>query len=164
MASPRTCVIFHNKPGNCTSWGYHGTPGCYIGPSLEHYRDIKCYMPAAVIVRVTDKLLYILKAFSFLKTNTEDCLQQVIIDIIEIIKDPPKTIYFLSYGDSTTNVINQIAHILQRSAVQPRLKILPLPPMLPHIHNKNILTPKITSTPSPPLRVEPVAQPLRVQK
>ena len=38
MAPPGTRVVVHDKPGNRTSWGHHGTPGWYIGPSLDHYR------------------------------------------------------------------------------------------------------------------------------
>ena len=129
MAPLGTRVIVHDKSGNRTSWGHHGTLGWYIGPSLDHYRFMKCYMPATDIVRITDTLQYIPKAFSFAKTTTEDYLQQVIGDIIETMKDPLKTLPFLSYGDATKNVINQISHILHRSTYQPRLQILPLPPL-----------------------------------
>ena len=37
MAPPGTRVIVNDKPGNLTSWVRHGTPGWYIGPSLDHY-------------------------------------------------------------------------------------------------------------------------------
>ena len=36
--------------------------------------------------------------------------------------------------------------------------------MLPQSYNQNISPPKITNTPEPDPRVEPVVQPLRVQK
>ena len=58
------------------------------------------YITATGIVRITYTLKYIPKAFVFLKTTTEDYLQQAIGDIIAIIKDPPKTLPFLSYGDA----------------------------------------------------------------
>ena len=58
---------------------------------------------------------------------------------------------------------NQIAHSLQKITAQPCLQILPLPPMLPQIQNKDLLPPKTTITPAPATRVELVAQPLRVQ-
>ena len=90
-------------------------------------------MPETVILRITDTLQYILKAFSFPKTPKEDYFQQAIGDIIEMMKDPPKTLPFLSYGDATKKSINHIAHILQRRTAQTRIKILPLLPMLPHI-------------------------------
>ena len=95
MAPPGTCDIFHEKPGNCTSWGHNGMSGWYIGPPLYHYRCMQFYMPATGIVRITDTLQYIPKAFSFPKTTTEDDLKQAIGDIITIIKDLPKTLYCL---------------------------------------------------------------------
>ena len=67
MALPRTRMKVHDKYGNRTSWGHHGTPGWYICPSLEHYRCMQCYIPATSIVRITDTLQYILKAFVFQK-------------------------------------------------------------------------------------------------
>ena len=114
MAPPVTHVIFHNKHGNLTSWGHHGTPGWYIGPSLDRYICIQCYIPATGIVQITDTLQYIPKAFSFSKTTTEDYLQHAIGDTLAIMKYPLKTLPFLSYGDATKNAINQIAHNLQR--------------------------------------------------
>ena len=35
MAPPGTRVIVHEKHGNRTSWGNHGTPGWYISQSLD---------------------------------------------------------------------------------------------------------------------------------
>ena len=97
MAPPVTRVVFHKKSGNCTSWGFHGTPGWYIVPSLKHYRCIHCYMPATAIVCITETLQSIPKACNLPKTANEDYLQQAIGDILEIMQDPPNTLPFLSY-------------------------------------------------------------------
>ena len=74
MAPPGTCVVVHEKIVNFTSWGHCDTLVWYIGPSFDHYRCMQCYMPANVIVRITDTLQYIPKSFAFLKTSTEDYL------------------------------------------------------------------------------------------
>ena len=79
------------------------------------------------------------------------------------MKEPPNTLPFLSYGDATKNVINQISHILQKSISQPRLQILPLPPLLPQTQIGNIQLQNITSIPVPTLRVGPVSKPPRVK-
>ena len=71
-------------------------------------------MPVTGIVRITDTLQYIAKAFAFPGTTTEDYLQQEIGEIIAIMKNTPKTLHFLLYGDATKNEINQIDHILHR--------------------------------------------------
>ena len=52
------------------------------------------------------------------------------------------------------NVINQISHILQRSTAQPRIQILPLPSLLPQIHNENFQPAEITIIPAPAPKVE----------
>ena len=70
MALPGTRVILHEKPGNITSWGHHCTPGWYIGPSLDYYRYLQCYMPTTGIVRITDTLQYIPKIFALPTTTT----------------------------------------------------------------------------------------------
>ena len=101
MLPTGTRMIVHYKPGNCTSWVHHGTSCLYIGTSLDHYRCMQCYMPAIGIVRIIDTLQYIPKAFTFPKTHTEDYLQQAIGDIIALMKDPPKTLPLLYYGDAT---------------------------------------------------------------
>ena len=46
MAPPGTRVIVHEKPSNTKAYADHGTDGCYIRPSLDHYRCFKYYMPA----------------------------------------------------------------------------------------------------------------------
>ena len=149
MALPVTRVILRDKPGNCMPWVHHGTPGWYIGPYLKHYICMQCYMPSTDIVCITDKMQYTPKAFDFPNTKTEYYLQQSIGDIIEIIKDSPKTLPFLSYGHTTNNLINKIAHIIQRSTAQTCLPILTLPPLLLESQTPNPLPVIISHTAAP---------------
>ena len=80
-----------------------------------------------------------------------------------ILKYPPKTLPFLSCGDATKHLINQISHILSRSTSQPPLQILPSPLMLPRTQSENLQLKNIPSIPVPAPRAEPFSQPLRVQ-
>ena len=43
LEAPGTRTIIHKKSNTRGSWDYHGSEGWYIGPSLEHYRCLKCY-------------------------------------------------------------------------------------------------------------------------
>ena len=61
------------------------------------------------------------------------------------------------------NVINHIAHIMHRITSQSRLKILPLPPMLPQTQSENLELQNIPSIPVPAPRVEPFSQNPMVQ-
>ena len=145
------------------SWVYHGTPGWYIGPSIDHYRCIQCYIPTTIIVRITDTLQYIPKELASPNTTTEDYFQQAIGYILSIIQEPLKTLPLLSYGYATKNIINHIVHILQLSTAHPRLKMLPLPPMLLQSHTQDTSPDIITHPDAPYMRVEQVVQPPRVK-
>ena len=120
-------------------------------------------MPVTGIVSIIDTLQYIPKSFAYPKITTEDYIQQSVRYIIAILKDPPKTLPFFSYGNATKNAINCIAHILKRSAARPGIQMSLLPQMLPQSQNENLQPPEITSIPVPSSRVELVSQPLRVQ-
>ena len=75
MAPLGNVMIVHAKPGNCTSWVHHFTKVWYIGPSLDHYRCMQCYMPATSILQIKNTLQYNPKEFAFPKTITENDLQ-----------------------------------------------------------------------------------------
>ena len=62
MAPPGTRVIVHDKLGNWTSLVHHVTKVWYIGPSLDHYICMQCYIPASGIVQIKDTLEYTPKA------------------------------------------------------------------------------------------------------
>ena len=120
-------------------------------------------MPATGIVRITDTLQYIPKAFAFPKSTTENYLQQSNGDIISIMKDTPQDTSFLVLWWCNKNAINNITHILHISTSQPRLQTLPLPPLLPQTQSENLQLQNIPSILVPALGVEPVSQPPRVK-
>jgi hypothetical protein len=45
LAPPGTKLVVHLKPDQQASWAYHGKEGWYVGPAMEHYRCVKCYIP-----------------------------------------------------------------------------------------------------------------------
>ena len=73
----------------------------------------ECYMLATGFICVTDTLQYIPNKIIFPTTTTEDCLLRSVVDILTILKSPPTTLTFLSYGDAAKNGINQISRLLQ---------------------------------------------------
>ena len=58
MAPPGTKVVVHEKPNVRDSWGLRGLEGWYIGPSLQHYRCVKCFMPNTKAVKDADTVLF----------------------------------------------------------------------------------------------------------
>jgi len=58
LAPAGTKVFVHNKPKQRGSWSNHGIEGWYIGPTLEHYRCVKFYLPSTGSVRDTDTVQF----------------------------------------------------------------------------------------------------------
>jgi hypothetical protein len=46
LAPPGTQVVVHTTPELRTNMAPHGVDGWYVGPSAEHYRCYKCYIPS----------------------------------------------------------------------------------------------------------------------
>ena len=44
----------HAKPGKRITWAFHGEQGYYVGPAINHFRCITCYIPKAHIERIID--------------------------------------------------------------------------------------------------------------
>lgn len=45
MAPPGTRAVVYESPDNRTSWGPRGVDAWYCGPAMDHYRNMKCYVP-----------------------------------------------------------------------------------------------------------------------
>ena len=128
LAPAGTRVLVHEKSRQRASWANHGIEGWYIGPSLEHYRCVKCYLPSTGGVRDADTVQFFPKQVPFPKMSTEDMLLQSATDILAILQSPPPSLVpTIQYGDEAKNAIEHLARLLQR-AVQ---KTKPLPPPKP---------------------------------
>ena len=88
MVPTGTKVVVHDKPVNQKTWAGHGTEGWYIGPSLNHYRCFKCYMPLTFSERNADTVQFFPSTTPFPKVTTEDYLQQTASDLLAICRTP----------------------------------------------------------------------------
>jgi hypothetical protein len=61
LAPMGTKVLVHLKPDQRPSWAYHGIEGWYVGPSMEHYRCVKCYITSSGRERDVDTLEFFQK-------------------------------------------------------------------------------------------------------
>jgi hypothetical protein len=152
LAPPGTKVVVHLKPEQHASWAFHGEEGWYVGPSMEHYRCVKCFLPSSARERDIDTLQFFPKTGPFPNVSTEDYLKQAASDILSILQKSPSTLPYLAYRDATNNAIVHIATLLGRAAAPPVPPDVPTPPTnLP------------TVAPAHPLRVHIPTQPPRVQ-
>ena len=169
LAPPGTKVVVHLKPDQRASWAYHGEEGWYVGPSMEHYRCVKCYIPASGRVRDVDTLQFFPTTIPFPKIDPIDYLTQAASDIVVLLQQPTTNLPFLSYGDKTKNALLQIATLLGRATDPPRAPITAHPPRVqlpdrPPRVAANVPASDMPADPSPP-RVLPAAlPPPRVQK
>ena len=87
LAPPGTKVLIHNKPQKRASWAYHGEEGWYIGPSLHHYRCVRCFIPATRRERDADTVDYFPHGDAFPTITIDDHIKYALQDIVAILKD-----------------------------------------------------------------------------
>ena len=144
LAPVGTKVLSHSKPAQRRSWDYHGVQGWYIGPSMEHYRCVKCFFPTTGKTRDTDTVEFFPKEIPFPKTTSEDFLIQAATDILTLLQGPNQTLPILQYGDTTKNALVQLSQLLNRAAPAP-----PVPP------SPSPVSPSVVFSPT----IHPVVQP-----
>ena len=74
LAPPGTKVVVYEPSESRASWGPHGIPGFYLGPSLDHYRSVICYIPSTNGVRTSDQCDFFPAKFKFPGASTEEIL------------------------------------------------------------------------------------------
>ena len=150
LAPLGTKVVVHLKANKRASWNYHGQEAWYIGPSMEHYRCVKCYFPDTKATRDADTVEFFPQDIPFPKTTSEDYLLQSASDILAILKSPPTSLPYLHYGDATKNALVQLSHLIKAAVKQPKLQTDSTPAISPPPIAPPIATTQSTIV-SPPL-------------
>jgi hypothetical protein len=148
LAPPGTRVVIHEKPRQRASWAYHGVDGWYIGPSQEHYRCVKCYLPLTRGIRDADTVSFHPHSIEFPAVSTLDYLKQASDDILHILCHPQKSFPYLEGGEQSKNAYLQIAKLLNRAATRPTpIPTTNVPPQL--TPTSNIAVPRVVIKPPP---------------
>ena len=159
LAPPGTRILLHLKPAKRTSWGFHGEEGWYIGPSLEHYRCVKCFMPTTGTVRDADTVEFFPHKIPIPVLTTDSCLRQAATDIVELLRKRKSPYPSLQYGDEVKNALAQIALLLNRAPAQPNQIAAQEPAKV----NQPAHPPRVQQPTHPP-RVQQPAYPPRVHQ
>ena len=115
LAPPGTKVVVHKKSDQRRTWELNGELGWYIGPSMHHYRCVKCYFPRSKAVRDCDTVTFFPKVVPFPEVSLTDFLKQSATDIITILTQPPaQNMPSLQAGDPVRNALLTLATQLQR--------------------------------------------------
>ena len=73
--------------------------GCYLGPAMEHYRNVEIFLPRTWSIRTCNMVTFFLHSKPFLQVNLRNHLRQAAIDIVTLLHSPPNaTIPKLSEG------------------------------------------------------------------
>jgi len=76
LAPPGINIAMHKKSSQRFSWSYHATEGFYVGPSMYHYRCMRCcYLPDTRTEIDSDTLQFIPTLVPVPETTTENYLQ-----------------------------------------------------------------------------------------
>ena len=131
MAPPGTKVLIHQHPDKRGSYELNGEPGWYVGPSLNHYRCVQCYVPRTRATMHSDSVEFFPKHTPFPSVTMLDFLRQTAEDLVAILAKPPSTtVPSLTAGDDVNNAILNIAKLLKRADKIPTLPAIcskPLP-------------------------------------
>ena len=121
ITPPGTQVVAHSSAESRTTFGTHGHIGCYIDPSLEHYRCYKVYFPDTLHECDVLKVDLFPQKFLFLKITNEEYLRQTAEDMLQLlraIKPTPKP-NPLTFGAPALNAFREVTRILGRSVTNP---------------------------------------------
>ena len=141
LAPAGTKVLVHEKPAQRRTWGYHGIDGWYVGPAMDHYRCMTCYIPSLASIRILDTVDFFPTQIKFPSVTKDDHIRQAITVLVTILSTRPTTLPEIQFGNNTENALHQIAGILQRA--------VPLPQ--PNAPKKDV----DAHTPTPPLPLQP---------
>jgi hypothetical protein len=76
LAPPGTRVVVHVTPDKRHNMAPHGVDGWYVGPSPEHYRCHKCYIPSTFGIRDALTVDWFPHSVPFPKVGTDEYLRQ----------------------------------------------------------------------------------------
>ena len=155
LAPPGTRTIIHKKSKDRGSWDYHGVDGWYIGPSMEHYRCLKCYNPETFSEVNTDTLKLIPNDTPIPVYTDVDVIKQAVSDIVHILKNPTKNnIPTVLKGDTIKNAFRAIAILLNNNQAQD----------LPVLQKQQRSIPPAAINPTTPKEKQQVVQPSQLPR
>jgi hypothetical protein len=156
LAPPGTRVVVHVTPDQRANMAPHGVDGWYVGPSTEHYRCYKCYIPSTAGVRDALTVDWFEHDIPFPKVTTDEYLRQCATDMLTLIQDKTTNpIPSLTYGCNVTNAYIQIAQILKRATAIPAAeqRVVPNPVVAPPAPEQRVVPNPVVAPPAPEQRV-----------
>ena len=120
MAPPGTKILIHSKPTKRASWAFHGVEGWYIGPSFEHYRCVKCYIPKTRSEVSSDTIQFIPSYVPIPEPNIDLHIRRTLHDLVQLLTSKSPAIPALT-TESSKQAIIKISQLLNRDTTNIKL-------------------------------------------
>lgn len=131
IAPVGTQVLSHDPPQNRPSWAPHGTPGFYLGPSLQHYRSYRIFIPSTMSDRITDTVEWLPVPFYLPGSTTAELVIQALQDT-QTMLHPTEPQSTAADPSALARLTDTLHGILQVLTSDPRHKLTsPAPPSSP---------------------------------
>ena len=85
MSLPGTKVVVHEKSNTRASWAYHGQLDFYVGPAMEHYRCMTCYIPQTRQEQIADTIQFLPSKIKSPSISLNEQIMYALNKIITII-------------------------------------------------------------------------------
>ena len=123
MAPPGTLIAVHIKPNKRASWAAHSKRAWYIGPSLQHYRNFKCYLPSTKSEIVSDTVDLFAYNMPVPDISNDEYIQQALMDILAVLQNKSKiNVPSLQYGQRINDAVIAISTLLGKASPKPILQ------------------------------------------
>ena len=154
--APAGCkIIIHDRKNERKSWARRGTPGFYISPAMQHYRNYTCHIPSTNNRRVSNTLEFFPTCCELPATSATDRMNLLLNEIKETIQHPTTAGPSLPPGTPGTDIdscLHKIGKILTTGMVGPRVgklksgnrKTPTTPPKM-----KSVQPPRVETVPTP---------------
>ena len=113
VAPPGCEITVHQTIDQMTSWGLNGIKGWYLGPSYEHYRCHKVYIPATRGERVASTVDFHTKNSRLPHISAEEAATQAAKDLTAALQQHKQGAPFAPVGDAQLNAIRELASIFE---------------------------------------------------
>ena len=166
FAPPGIKVLIHERPDNRKSWAPHAQTGWYLGPSFDHYRCHRVWVPATKSVRISQTLSWFPHHVSMPTPSTNDRILAAATDLTQALLTKQQDPDILP-NLQTTHVaqLQQLADIFQTQSHPQQLPVPELtlkqelfPQQYPVSHSPQNSTTTTDTTPLPrvPLPTAPL--------
>ena len=113
LCPPGTKCIIHSKPTHRASWEYHGKEAWTIGPSMNHYRCIKCFLPTSRAEVDVDTLVLLPSKHFFPKPSLDEHIRHVAAKLLQLLTSQQRPLPGLKINQSTYNALKTLQQIFQ---------------------------------------------------